>query len=70
MSYDHAAVTVFVGQLTIERQPSMYDLCRRHLNVLSAPRGWVVRREPLALAGLHTDQTWHVDAIADERNVI
>lgn len=48
----------------------MYDLCRRHLDVLSAPRGWKVRREPLALAGLPEDQTWHAEVVAGERIVI
>jgi hypothetical protein len=75
MSYDHSAATVFVGQLTIEREPSMYDLCRRHLDVLSAPRGWAVRREPLVLVGDEPrgsadEHEWHVPSVSSERNAI
>ena len=57
MSYDQAGATVFVGHLTPEREPSMYDLCRRHVDVLSAPRGWTIRREPLALVG-ESNEDW------------
>jgi hypothetical protein len=72
MSYDHAGATVFVGQLTVEREPSMYDLCRRHLDVLSAPKGWTVRREPLSLVGDGADQ-WHAESVGaarSERSVV
>jgi Protein of unknown function (DUF3499) len=72
MSYDHSGATVFVGQLTVEREPSMYDLCRRHLDVLSAPKGWTIRREPLALVGVGEDD-WHADSALvgrSERSVI
>lgn len=48
----------------------MYDLCRRHLDVLSAPRGWMVRREPLSLAGFSDDQAWHTEVTVSERHVI
>jgi hypothetical protein len=75
MSYDHTAALVFVGQLTIEREPSMYDLCRRHLDVLSAPRGWSVRREPLVLVGEESrtgldEHEWHATRVSSERNAI
>jgi hypothetical protein len=50
----------------------MYDLCRRHLDVLSAPKGWTIRREPLALVGVGEDD-WHADSALvgrSERSVI
>lgn len=47
MSYDYTASTVYVGRLSAERDPSLYDLCRSHLDRTSAPRGWTVLREPL-----------------------
>ena len=69
MSYDQAGAAVFVGQLTAEREPSMYDLCRRHLDALTAPRGWVIRREPLAMAG-EGNELWHSPVQSRARGVV
>jgi Protein of unknown function (DUF3499) len=70
MSYDHGSAVVYIGQLTPERHPSYYDLCRTHVDALSAPKGWAVRREPLVLAGAdgNTD-AWHTTRDA-ARNAI
>jgi hypothetical protein len=57
MSYDYATATVFVGQLLAERLPSYYDLCRTHVASLAPPKGWSVRREPLAFVG-EVDTLW------------
>ena len=58
MSYDYATSTVYVGQLADERHPSMYDLCRKHLDSLTPPRGWTMRREPLVAVGGTADEDW------------
>lgn len=58
MSYDYAASTVFVGHLSTERDPNLYDLCRSHLDRMSAPRGWTVRREPLAAVSADGSLAW------------
>ena len=71
MSYDYGTATVFVGRLTAERQPSMYDLCRVHLDNLTPPRGWTLRREPLIAVGGPADDQWaEVPAKLETRNAI
>jgi Protein of unknown function (DUF3499) len=57
MSYDYATRTVFVGRLLVDRQPNYYDLCRTHTDALVPPRGWTMRREPIAQAGAF-DENW------------
>lgn len=52
MSYDQGSAIVYIGQLVAERHPAYYDLCRTHVDTLSTPRGWTLRREPLRLAGV------------------
>jgi hypothetical protein len=69
MSYDHAAAIVYVGQLADERHPALYDLCRTHVNALSAPRGWVIRREPLSVAGSAAGE-WHQAEPVSSRDVV
>lgn len=58
MSYDYAQATVYVGRLAEERHPSLYDLCRVHLDNLTPPRGWTLRREPLIAVGTAADDQW------------
>jgi hypothetical protein len=41
--YDYRAGTVWLVDLADEPDPSTYDLCRRHANALSVPRGWELR---------------------------
>ena len=55
MSYDQGSAIVYIGQLVAERHPAYYDLCRTHVDTLSTPRGWTLRREPLRLAGVGSD---------------
>ncbi|PZE26399.1 MULTISPECIES: DUF3499 family protein [unclassified Curtobacterium] len=48
LTYDYADSMVVVGPLSIRVEPHGYDLCGRHAERLSVPRGWqVVRRAPL-----------------------
>jgi len=52
--YDYANQTVFLDLLADEAHPAAYDICRRHADNLSAPRGWTLldrRRGPASLAG-------------------
>ena len=58
MSYDYATATVYLGRLAEERHPALYDLCRVHLDNLTPPRGWTLRREPLFAVGNTADEQW------------
>jgi hypothetical protein len=52
--YDYAVSTVFLDVLAEEAHPAVYDVCRRHADSLSVPRGWHLvdrRRGPATLAG-------------------
>ena len=62
MSYDYANRTVFVGQLTDDRHPAFYDLCRVHLESLVPPRGWTLRRQPLSAVGSGSPTEWSFGA--------
>ena len=48
LTYHYAHAQVWLDQLSLERDPHAYDLCDRHAERLTAPRGWQVRdrREP------------------------
>jgi hypothetical protein len=43
LSYQYANSQVWIDDLTPERDPHSYDLCERHGERLTAPRGWQVR---------------------------
>ena len=48
----------FLDLLADEAHPAVYDVCRRHADSLSAPRGWTLldrRRGPASLAGPLTE---------------
>ena len=58
MSYDQRACTVYLGGLSPERDPAFYDLCRFHVDRLTPPNGWTVRRvRPTAVSDDGTDET-------------
>jgi hypothetical protein len=48
LTYQYAHAQVWLDALTGERDPHAYDMCDRHADRLTAPRGWQVRdrREP------------------------
>ncbi len=69
MSYDHASAVAYVGQLVAERHPAYYDLCRRHVDALTVPKGWKIRREPLGVAGSDSAD-WHQSPAVASRNAI
>lgn len=46
LTYVYAQSQALVGPLAAAHEPHSYDLCERHADRLTAPRGWeVVRRE-------------------------
>ncbi|MWB98858.1 DUF3499 family protein [Agromyces seonyuensis] len=49
LTYDYAASIVVIGPLSFVREPHSYDLCARHAERTSPPRGWqVIRHAKLA----------------------
>jgi hypothetical protein len=55
LSYDYPAGTVWIDALSDEPHPMTHDLCGRHADGLSVPRGWQLRDRrtvvPLPLFG-------------------
>ena len=43
LSYGYGASTVWIDHLAGEAHPMVHDLCERHADVLSVPRGWQLR---------------------------
>ena len=50
LTYVYADQTAVVGPLAQRAEPASYDLCDRHAERLTAPRGWDVIRLPLDVA--------------------
>jgi hypothetical protein len=51
LTYVHATSTAWIDALTPHREPHGYDLCDRHADGASVPRGWqLVDRRPSHLA--------------------
>lgn len=44
LTYVYVDSTAVVGPLALRAEPHTYDLCLRHAEALSAPRGWEVIR--------------------------
>lgn len=53
LTYQYGRSLVWLDDLTAERDPHGYDLCRRHAERLSVPNGWRLedRRPPRQLVG-------------------
>ncbi|WP_394551244.1 DUF3499 family protein [Agromyces sp. MMS24-JH15] len=48
MTYDYADSMAVLGPLALRPEPHAYDLCARHAERTSAPRGWrVIRHVPI-----------------------
>ncbi len=45
LSYDYATRCVWLEALAEEPHPMVHDLCTRHADTLSVPRGWLLRDE-------------------------
>lgn len=46
LTFVYADSTAVLGPLALRAEPGTYDLCRKHSQRLSAPRGWEVIRLP------------------------
>ena len=46
----YADSTIVLGPLSTEREPEAYDLCQKHVDSFTAPRGWQVIRLATDLA--------------------
>lgn len=44
MTFAYAESTAVLGPLALEREPGAYDLCARHAESISVPRGWEMIR--------------------------
>jgi hypothetical protein len=58
LTYVYSDSTAVLGPLATYAEPHCYDLCARHSDRLTAPRGWEVIRlapDPDALAPTHDD---------------
>ena len=56
-TYDYSRSTVFLDVLSSAPDPNEYDVCHRHAERLTAPRGWTLvdrRRGTAGLAGFLT----------------
>lgn len=47
LTYDYADSMAVLGPLSIDADPSGYDLCQAHADRLSVPNGWQVIRHSL-----------------------
>ncbi|HEX2857246.1 MAG TPA: DUF3499 family protein [Propionibacteriaceae bacterium] len=47
LTYSYADRQVVLGPLSIQREPSVWDLCRVHAETLTVPVGWEIIRLPL-----------------------
>jgi hypothetical protein len=52
LDYDYANRTVWLSSLTGEATPRAHDLCDRHADSLSVPRGWVLHDDRENAAGM------------------
>lgn len=46
LTFVYADSTAVLGPLALRAEPGSYDLCRKHCDRLSVPRGWEVIRLP------------------------
>ncbi|MGI6785068.1 MAG: DUF3499 domain-containing protein [Gleimia sp.] len=44
LTYDYAESTAVLGPLPTHREPHAFELCEKHANNFTAPRGWQVIR--------------------------
>ena len=52
VSLRYADRLVVIGDLVIERDPNLLDLCAEHVARMTPPVGWVVRDERISAAAL------------------
>lgn len=42
LAFEYGSSTVWLGDLTRDRDPHCYDLCEHHANRLKVPHGWTL----------------------------
>lgn len=52
LTYVYADSMAVLGPLSLRQEPHSYDLCARHAERLSVPKGWQVVRNALLEGGL------------------
>ncbi|WP_162942485.1 DUF3499 family protein [Desertimonas flava] len=55
LTYEYRASQVWLDELTAERDPHDYDLCRRHAEQLKVPLGWHLLDRRLSAAAVSRD---------------
>ena len=68
LTYVYAESQAVVGPLAAAREPHQYDLCERHADRLTAPRGWEVVRPggpPLVVQPTPDDLEALADAVRE-----
>jgi hypothetical protein len=56
LSYQYARSTVWLDDLTPEREPHLYDLCDRHADRLTVPTGWILEDRRRRFLAWDTDR--------------
>ena len=55
LAYDYANRTVWLDHLSDEAHPMTHDLCLRHADGLSVPRGWILQDRRTSVTPLFAD---------------
>lgn len=55
LTYDYSSGTVWIDLLTDEAHPMTHDLCSRHADRLSVPRGWLLQDRRASVAPLFSE---------------
>jgi hypothetical protein len=55
LTYEYRRSHVWLDQLTPERDPHAYDLCRHHADDLSVPLGWHLTDRRITVPAATTD---------------
>jgi len=65
LTYVYRDSTAVLGPLAAFVEPHCYDLCARHADRMTAPRGWDVVRLPLGQPAEETLETDDLEALAN-----
>lgn len=57
LTYDYGAGTVWIDLLSEEAHPMTHDLCTRHADSLSVPRGWLLQDRRAAASPLFSERS-------------
>lgn len=65
LTYVYRDSTAVLGPLAAFVEPHCYDLCARHADRMTAPRGWDVVRLPLAESSDQPEEADDLEALAN-----